>query len=198
MGHTPMREAVKSAPGGRRRRRQRGLPYIVEAVPGRAVRIGLPTTSFLLDEEDWRRVSRARFFARRRDRINIWIDGKSMTLARYLTRPGANEVVDHINGDPTDNRRINLRICTPAENCFNMALNRRNSSGFKGVTLRVCGRFAAYAHANNKQIYLGLHPTAELAAQAHDAWARANRGRFACLNFPRAGEQSVHRREADR
>lgn len=43
------------------------------------------------------------------------------------------KVVDHLNGDPSDNRIINLRSCSHAENLTNAKRNRRNQSGATGV-----------------------------------------------------------------
>lgn len=43
------------------------------------------------------------------------------------------DIIDHINGDPGDNRLENLRNVTTAINNRNMPVCRRNKSGFPGV-----------------------------------------------------------------
>jgi hypothetical protein len=40
---------------------------------------------------------------------------------------------DHINGDKTDNRAVNLRECNYSDNVQNARKSRRNTSGIKGV-----------------------------------------------------------------
>lgn len=42
--------------------------------------------------------------------------------------------IDHINGDPLDNRMQNLRNCTRSQNLCNQKLSSRNKSGIKGVS----------------------------------------------------------------
>lgn len=42
-------------------------------------------------------------------------------------------VIDHANGDPTDNRLDNLRNVTYQQNNLNQGLNRKNTSGVPGV-----------------------------------------------------------------
>ncbi|MBR9823065.1 MAG: DUF1364 family protein [Rhodobacteraceae bacterium] len=42
--------------------------------------------------------------------------------------------IDHINGDPSDNRIENLRSVTHRENCRNRALRKKTSSGHQGVS----------------------------------------------------------------
>jgi hypothetical protein len=49
------------------------------------------------------------------------VDGKRKIffLHREIAGPKVGEVVDHINHDTLDNRRVNLRVCTHAQNIAN-------------------------------------------------------------------------------
>lgn len=65
--------------------------------------------------------------------------------------------VDHINGDPGDNRITNLRQCTPGENQQNRRLKSKAASGFVGVSLRsTTGKWQAAICAQGRQVYLGV------------------------------------------
>lgn len=44
-----------------------------------------------------------------------------------------NSEIDHIDGNPRNNRKSNLRISTHMQNMKNMKLSKRNKSGYKGV-----------------------------------------------------------------
>ena len=58
----------------------------------------------------------------------------SICLHRVIMNALPGEYVDHINHDPSDNRKYNLRICTQSENTHNYSgLRRTNSSGHVGV-----------------------------------------------------------------
>ena len=95
--------------------------------------------------------------------------------------------VDHINGNPLDNRKENLRICTRAQNSQNKKLRADSKSGYKGVYERSNGRFQAYIgnpEYPGRHISLGYHNTPEEAARAYDAKAKELHGEYAHLNFP--------------
>lgn len=82
------------------------------------------------------------------------------------------EIIDHINGDRSDNRINNLREVDAAGNNRNCRLAKNNTSGVNGVTVTKFGSYRATIKVNNQTIYLGKFKTL---AEASDARARANR-----------------------
>lgn len=108
----------------------------------------------------------------------------SRVLRRELLR---SEQVDHINRDPLDNRRANLRLASNAENCRNRRRPENNTSGYKGVIRRKgYDRWRARIGLNGKRLHIGDYSTPEEAARAYDRVARELYGEFALLNFPDA------------
>lgn len=111
------------------------------------------------------------------------IGGKRYRLHRAIMGARKGEVVDHINRDPLDNRRCNLRITNRAGNAQNAGPHRHNKSGFKGVYLcSSTGRWRAEIRVNGKGIKLGRHDSRITAALAYDAAAIKHHGQFALTN----------------
>lgn len=74
-------------------------------------------------------------------------------LHRFVMNPSKGLTVDHINRNPLDNRRCNLRICTQFENNQNQ---KHNTSGKVGVTFnKKSNKYIAYIKVKRKHITLG-------------------------------------------
>jgi hypothetical protein len=93
--------------------------------------------------------------------------------------------VDHIDRNPLNNQRSNLRVATAGQNARN-ASKRRNAqtSAFKGVSLYRNGKWVAQIQVDRRKVHLGYFATAIDAALAYDGAARRLFGEFAVLNFP--------------
>ncbi len=66
------------------------------------------------------------------------------------------EVIDHVDGDTTNNKIANLRSCTNQENCKNASISKSNTSGCTGVVWsRQKQKWWANIMVDAKQIYLG-------------------------------------------
>lgn len=64
--------------------------------------------------------------------------------------------IDHINRNPLDNRKINLRKCTHSQNSRNTNILKNNKSGFIGVFFdNTHKKWVAKIEYNAKQISLG-------------------------------------------
>ncbi len=89
------------------------------------------------------------------------------------------DVIDHIDGDPLNNRIANLRAATTSENKMNAGRRADNLSGVKGVfPLKVrAGRYVAYITVRGVRHHLGTFYSLEEAATARrEATARLHGG----------------------
>lgn len=90
--------------------------------------------------------------------------------------------VDHINRNPLDNRKSNLRICKESENYRNRGVYSTNTSGYKGVSFRhQDNKWEAYIWLNYKKIGLGLFSTKEEARMVREAASKKIHGEFGNL-----------------
>jgi hypothetical protein len=97
----------------------------------------------------------------------------------YMTGKWCSALVDHRDGDRSNNRWDNLRRATPSQNSANRRRHRNNKCGFKGVTRAVSGRWCASIHKNGRSRHLGTFSTPEEAHAAYMAAARRLFGEYA-------------------
>lgn len=91
--------------------------------------------------------------------------------------------LDHINGNPLDNRIVNLRAADQSENGRNRGPQVNNKSGFKGVhwsTERE--KWVAAIHHHGRAIPLGRYDNKDAAAAAYRRAALKLHGNFARLD----------------
>jgi hypothetical protein len=96
----------------------------------------------------------------------------------YIKGKWCSTVIDHRDGDPSNNCWRNLRRATISQNNANRPLQRNNTCGLKGVSSRR-GIWCAGIRKNRQRYHLGYFETPQ---EAHAAYAKAARklfGKFA-------------------
>ena len=96
-----------------------------------------------------------------------------------------NLYVDHINHNRLDNRKCNLRVVTPQQNCWN-SVSFKGKSKFKGVKVDNSDKRYTYYIArgclNDNQVHIGVYKTELEAAYAYNILVKENFGEFANEN----------------
>lgn len=150
----------------------------------------------VVDEDDYERFARYKWMALvipRPDREDLVYAVReagprtartSILMHRSVLGAAADTVVDHVNGNGLDNRRVNLRLASKSLNAANANKPRRrraSTSKFKGVYFDSSRRRWS---VRVQRRFVGRYLSEEEAARAYDRVARDVFGDFARLNFP--------------
>lgn len=145
-------------------------------------------SGFLIDERDyesvmphnWRSDPKGYVITTRNDRHSKW-------LHRIVLDCPEDHVIDHINHNIRDNRRINLRVATSSQNMINKRFNDINH--VTGVRQNRRGKWTAYIQAGGIKYHLGTYDT-EVEAIAVRKEAEENLfGDFSYLNSLKLAER---------
>ncbi len=136
----------------------------------------------LVDDEDYERVNKYKWYYKKR---NENYGAARSNLVGYMHRFILNTTIeiDYINGNPLDNRKTNLRLCSHAENMCNMSKHTDNKSGYKGVFWsKRSNKYQVQIMVRGKKIHLGLFTDLQEAAKAYNIAALEYFNKFSKLN----------------
>jgi len=101
----------------------------------------------------------------------------------YMTGKWPSQQIDHIDGNPKNNKWNNLRLATNTQNSRNSAKPINNTSGYKGVSFVArLNKYRATIMIDRKSLHLGCFSDPKDAAQAYNEAAKKYFGEFALLN----------------
>ena len=126
----------------------------------------------MFDMEDYDILRKYHWSARKDGHVRAFVNGRQVELARYILEQNGvyipeDKVVDHIDINPLNNRKYNLRICSFRENRMNHSLFKSNSSGYSGVSYRKDkDQWIARITIDYERLFLGYFDTKEEAIRA--------------------------------
>ena len=144
----------------------------------------------IVDPEDWDEIKKYKWCAAVNDRSGDSAisntGGRRVYMHRVIMGATKGQIVDHIDHDTLDNRRANLRICTPGQSARNRQKNktknkRPTTSIYKGVVQKG-NKWVAQCMCQGTIHYLGSYDNEDNAARAYNDVARKYHGEFAYLN----------------
>jgi len=147
---------------------------------------------FIFDIEDYDKIKNYYWKINDSGYIISNIKGKNaIRLHRLIMNVDNNKyVVDHINHDTLDNRKINLRICKQNQNCKNLKIKKNNISGVPGVTwYSKYNKWRARINVNYKEIHLGYFDNFDEAVQARKQAEEIYYGQYSFDNSQKYAEQ---------
>jgi hypothetical protein len=106
--------------------------------------------------------------------LSVGVDGTAHLCHRlawfYVHGEWPSDQLDHINGNRADNRLVNLRECSNAENCQNVRSHKDATSRHVGVSFDKRNKsnpWAAQIFSNGQKHFLGYFPSQETASAAY-------------------------------
>jgi transcription-repair coupling factor (superfamily II helicase) len=89
-------------------------------------------TKFIVDTEDLDKIIKYKWNLGSHGYPICTISGKCVHTV--ILKSKNKNVIDHVNRDKLDNRKCNLRICTPSQNAMNQKISKRSKTGIIGVS----------------------------------------------------------------
>ena len=153
----------------------------------------------IIDDEDWNKIKDYKWYVnaiKGKSKNSFYVKAsdlktkekfkkrKTVILHRLIMDAPKDKVVDHINHNELDNRKVNLRICSKADNSRNRSKVKNSTSKYLGVNLgKGLKKYRVAIRKNYKPIHIGYFKNEIDAAKAYDEKAKELHGEYANLNF---------------
>lgn len=125
---------------------------------------------FFFDKDDYDLISKYTWFKHDTGYFRANTKSKQISMHRLVMgcyRDDNELEVDHINHNISDNRKVNLRLVTNAQNQMNKQKSTRNTSGAKGVSWSKSKKcWFAQIGLNGKLIFIGSYADFDSACEA--------------------------------
>lgn len=130
----------------------------------------------IVDDEDYDNLNQYKWSAQYDPALNKFYafrttrgDRKCIKMHAIIIGTPIGMHTDHRDGNTLNNQKINLRVCTPSQNCANIGLRKNNTSGKKGVSWnKKHNRWHARIMKNRKQINIGYFQIKQKAVNAYN------------------------------
>jgi hypothetical protein len=139
----------------------------------------------VIDEEDFHLLQEHTWHVNSKGYVWTRVNKKTLLLHRLILKASSSDIVDHINHNPSDNRKSNIRLCDKFQNRWNERKRSPDSfsSKFKGVSFsgnEIAWR--AIIYFKSKAIHLMTAWSENDCAFAYDTAAKLLHKEFAYLN----------------
>ncbi|KKN42138.1 hypothetical protein LCGC14_0716420 [marine sediment metagenome] len=113
----------------------------------------------------------------------IWLNGKHVSLHRFVMSARKGEIVDHKDCNSLNNQKNNLRKVTRSQNAVNRHHKRKSTSKYYGVNYdKTRNLWECKLKKDQVKIWVGRFKNEEEAALAYNKKAIEIHGQFATLN----------------
>jgi hypothetical protein len=138
----------------------------------------------LVDDKDYEFLNQFHWQADKNNAVKGRVFGKQILMHRFIMQVADNVEVDHVDRNPLNNQRSNLRVATSSQNKCNRGPRKDNTSGFKGVSWHSQRNkwTARIKVPHGKYLHLGLYTRKVDAVRAYDKASQQHHGDFAFTN----------------
>jgi len=136
----------------------------------------------IIDAEDVEKVEKYKWCLSH-SYVATYIKKRALKIQHVILGIKSNKAIriDHVDRNPLNNRKENIRPCTHRQNIRNSGKRKNNTSGYKGVW-KNGEKWCAEITVNGKKVYLGIFGDKAEAARIYNEASLKYHKEFACLN----------------